>query len=66
MTSEGFSRKWTDSKYDVEVRKIWLELLARARSPRSFGGMKRGGVGREGGEEALRFFTEAKNTCIAK
>jgi len=31
-----------------------------------FGGMKRGGVGREGGEEALRFFSEAKNVCIAK
>jgi len=28
--------------------------------------MKQSGVGREGGEEALRFFTEAKNVCIAK
>jgi aminomuconate-semialdehyde/2-hydroxymuconate-6-semialdehyde dehydrogenase len=27
--------------------------------------MKRSGVGREGGEEALRFFTEPKNVCIA-
>ncbi len=31
-----------------------------------FGGMKARGVGREGGEEALRFFTEPKNVCIAK
>src|SRR5436853_3611569 len=31
-----------------------------------FGGMKASGVGREGGEEALRFFTEPKNVCIAK
>src|SRR5258708_34501729 len=31
-----------------------------------FGGMKQSGVGREGGEEALRFFTESKNVCIAK
>src|SRR6476469_1051941 len=31
-----------------------------------FGGMKQSGVGREGGEEALRFFTEPKNVCIAK
>ncbi len=31
-----------------------------------FGGMKQSGVGREGGEEALRFFTEPKNICIAK
>jgi acyl-CoA reductase-like NAD-dependent aldehyde dehydrogenase len=27
---------------------------------------KASGVGREGGEEALRFFTEPKNVCIAK
>ena len=31
-----------------------------------FGGMKQSGVGREGGDEALRFFTEPKNVCIAK
>ena len=28
------------------------------------GGMKNSGVGREGGWEALRFFTEPKNVCI--
>jgi hypothetical protein len=28
--------------------------------------VKQSGVGREGGEEALRFFTEPKNVCIAK
>jgi aminomuconate-semialdehyde/2-hydroxymuconate-6-semialdehyde dehydrogenase len=27
--------------------------------------MKHSGVGREGGEEALRFFTEPKNVCVA-
>jgi aminomuconate-semialdehyde/2-hydroxymuconate-6-semialdehyde dehydrogenase len=26
--------------------------------------MKNSGLGREGGEEALRFFTEAKTVCI--
>jgi aminomuconate-semialdehyde/2-hydroxymuconate-6-semialdehyde dehydrogenase len=26
--------------------------------------MNSSGVGREGGEEALRFFTEPKNVCI--
>jgi len=31
-----------------------------------FGGMKASGVGREGGTEALHFFTEAKNVCIAR
>jgi aminomuconate-semialdehyde/2-hydroxymuconate-6-semialdehyde dehydrogenase len=29
-----------------------------------FGGVKNSGVGREGGEEALRFFTEPKNVCV--
>jgi aminomuconate-semialdehyde/2-hydroxymuconate-6-semialdehyde dehydrogenase len=29
-----------------------------------FGGMKQSGVGREGGEEALRFFTEPRNVCV--
>jgi len=29
-----------------------------------FGGMKQSGVGREGGWEALKFFTETKNICI--
>jgi aminomuconate-semialdehyde/2-hydroxymuconate-6-semialdehyde dehydrogenase len=28
--------------------------------------MKQSGVWREGGNEALHFFTEAKNVCIAK
>ena len=30
-----------------------------------FGGMKASGIGREGGEEALKFFTEATNVCVA-
>jgi aminomuconate-semialdehyde/2-hydroxymuconate-6-semialdehyde dehydrogenase len=29
------------------------------------GGMKDSGVGREGGMDAMRFFTEAKNICIS-
>ncbi len=29
-----------------------------------FGGVKQSGVGREGGWEALRFFTEPKNVCL--
>jgi len=41
------------------------KLLALSRLCASpFGGMKQSGVGREGGLEALRFFTEAKNVCI--
>ncbi|MEZ5031956.1 MAG: aldehyde dehydrogenase [Saprospiraceae bacterium] len=43
---------------------VWVNcwLLRDLRTP--FGGMKDSGVGREGGWEAMRFFTEAKNVCI--
>ena len=43
---------------------IWVNcwLFRDLRTP--FGGMKQSGIGREGGWEALRFFTEAKNICI--
>jgi aminomuconate-semialdehyde/2-hydroxymuconate-6-semialdehyde dehydrogenase len=30
-----------------------------------FGGVKQPGLGREGGLEAMRFFTETTNVCIA-
>jgi aminomuconate-semialdehyde/2-hydroxymuconate-6-semialdehyde dehydrogenase len=29
-----------------------------------FGGMKDSGVGREGGQHSLDFYSEAKNTCV--
>jgi aminomuconate-semialdehyde/2-hydroxymuconate-6-semialdehyde dehydrogenase len=43
---------------------VWVNcwLLRDLRTP--FGGMKASGVGREGGFEALNFFTEEKNICI--
>lgn len=43
---------------------IWVNcwLLRDLRTP--FGGFGNSGVGREGGWEALRFFTEPKNVCI--
>ncbi|HYV91716.1 MAG TPA: aldehyde dehydrogenase [Chitinophagales bacterium] len=43
---------------------IWINcwLLRDLRTP--FGGMKNSGVGREGGFEAMKFFTEAKNVCV--
>jgi aminomuconate-semialdehyde/2-hydroxymuconate-6-semialdehyde dehydrogenase len=43
---------------------VWINcwLVRDLRTP--FGGMKNSGVGREGGWEALRFFTEPKNVCI--
>jgi len=43
---------------------IWINcwMLRDLRTP--FGGMKNSGLGREGGWEALRFFTEPKNVCV--
>jgi aminomuconate-semialdehyde/2-hydroxymuconate-6-semialdehyde dehydrogenase len=43
---------------------VWINcwLLRDLRTP--FGGMKQSGVGREGGWEAMKFFTEAKNVCV--
>jgi len=48
----------------VEAGIIWVNcwLVRDLRTP--FGGIKNSGVGREGGWEALRFFTEAKNVCV--
>jgi len=44
---------------------VWVNcwMLRDLRTP--FGGVRQSGLGREGGVEALRFFSEAKNICIA-
>ncbi len=43
---------------------VWVNcwLLRDLRTP--FGGVKQSGIGREGGWDALKFFTEPKNVCI--
>ena len=48
----------------LEFGIVWINcwLLRDLRTP--FGGSKQSGVGREGGAEALRFFTEPRNICI--
>jgi len=48
----------------LEFGIVWVNcwLLRDLRTP--FGGMKDSGVGREGGFEVLRFFTETKNVCV--
>jgi aminomuconate-semialdehyde/2-hydroxymuconate-6-semialdehyde dehydrogenase len=62
---------WTENlkrahRVSAQIRSgiVWVNcwLLRDLRTP--FGGVKQSGVGREGGWEALRFFTEAKNVCI--
>ena len=48
----------------IDSGTVWVNcwMLRDLRVP--FGGMKSSGVGREGGAEAMRFFTEPKNVCI--
>ncbi|MBT8141371.1 MAG: aldehyde dehydrogenase [Gammaproteobacteria bacterium] len=49
---------------NLQAGTVWVNtwMLRDPRVP--FGGVKASGVGREGGLEALRFFTEPKNVCI--
>ncbi len=48
----------------VEAGIVWINcwLVRDLRTP--FGGVKQSGVGREGGWEAMRFFTEPKNVFV--
>ncbi|HEV2320811.1 MAG TPA: aldehyde dehydrogenase [Gammaproteobacteria bacterium] len=48
----------------LEAGLIWINcwMLRDLRVP--MGGVKQSGVGREGGFEAMRFFTEPRNVCI--
>jgi aminomuconate-semialdehyde/2-hydroxymuconate-6-semialdehyde dehydrogenase len=54
-------------RFAAELRTgmIWINtwLMRDLRTP--FGGVGQSGLGREGGNEAMRFFTEAKNVGIA-
>lgn len=49
----------------IDAGILWVNcwMLRDLRTP--FGGMKQSGIGREGGLDALRFFTEEKNVCIS-
>ena len=61
--TENLSRAHRMAK-NIHAGIVWVNtwLLRDLRTP--FGGVKNSGVGREGGFEALRFFTEPKNVCI--
>lgn len=48
----------------IEAGIVWVNTWLNRDLRTPFGGVKASGVGREGGFEALRFFTEAKNVCI--
>jgi aminomuconate-semialdehyde/2-hydroxymuconate-6-semialdehyde dehydrogenase len=44
---------------------VWINSLLRRELLKAFGGMCQSGLGREGGLEAMRFFTEPRNVGIA-
>ena len=48
----------------LEAGIVWVNTWLNRDLRTPFGGVKHSGVGREGGFEALRFFTEMKNVCI--
>ena len=43
---------------------VWVNTWLHRDLRTPFGGMKNSGMGREGGLEALRFFTEQQNVCV--
>ena len=49
---------------NIEAGIIWINTWLHRDLRTPFGGVKSSGVGREGGLEALRFFTAPKNVCI--
>ncbi len=62
---------WTENlkrahrvSHQVKSGIIWVNCWLHRDLRTPFGGIKQSGVGREGGWEALRFFTEAKNVCV--
>jgi aminomuconate-semialdehyde/2-hydroxymuconate-6-semialdehyde dehydrogenase len=48
----------------LEAGVVWVNTWMNRDLRTPFGGVKQSGIGREGGWEALRFFTEAKNVTI--
>ena len=48
----------------LEFGIVWINCWMSRDLRTPFGGVKNSGLGREGGIDALRFFSEAKNICI--
>ena len=71
-TEYGFaSTVWTTNvntanrvAYKLKSGIVWVNCWLHRDLRTPFGGVKSSGIGREGGFEALKFFTEAKNVCI--
>ncbi|MBX2827459.1 MAG: aldehyde dehydrogenase [Flavobacteriaceae bacterium] len=63
LWSKDLDRTMRISK-KLEAGIVWVNTWLNRDLRTPFGGVKASGVGREGGFEALRFFTEPKNVCI--
>ena len=63
MVWTGDKKKGNRIISQIDAGIIWLNcwMVRDLRTP--FGGMKKSGLGREGGDEVLQFFTEQKNIC---
>lgn len=48
----------------IEAGIVWVNTWLKRDLRTPFGGVKQSGVGREGGLDALEFFSEVKNICI--
>jgi aminomuconate-semialdehyde/2-hydroxymuconate-6-semialdehyde dehydrogenase len=49
----------------IEAGVVWINTWMQRDLRTPFGGVKQSGLGREGGWEAMRFFTDAKNVTVA-
>lgn len=63
LWTENLSRAMRMSQH-LQSGIVWVNDWMNRDLRTPFGGKKDSGVGREGGWEAMRFFTDAKNVCI--
>lgn len=49
---------------ELEAAQIWINTWLQRDLRVPFGGMKDSGIGREGGDYSLEFYTEEKNICL--
>ena len=50
---------------EIEAGTVWVNTWMKRDLRVPFGGMKGSGVGREGGDNSLNFYSETKNICIS-
>jgi len=63
LWTENLSRAHRMAK-EIDAGIVWINTWLQRDLRTPFGGIKNSGIGREGGFDALRFFTEPKNVCI--